>query len=119
MRKAADFVEPVAAHDERRSDAERAAPAVLRWLKDVEEETLVVDDALFGQKIMLDRISIVIELWCLHDRDIRLRQQKPDSALEEVAARCEVSVQHQDDWRVGLARSQRKPIVEIAGLSML
>ena len=117
--KAADLVEQISADDEGSADAERAAPGVLGRLEDVEEEALIVDPALLGQQIMLDRIGVVVELRRLDDRDFRVGQQQANRALEEILSWREVGIEHENHGRVGLARGRRQPVVEVAGLRPL
>ena len=117
--EAADLVEPVTAHNKGGADTERATPCVLGWLKDVEEEPLIIDPALFGQQIVLDRIGIVIELRCLHDRDFGVRQQQAHRTFQEIPPRRKIGVEHQNDRRVSLARGRGQPVIEVSGLGAL
>ena len=115
VRKAADQVETVPPHDERRADAKGASPGVFRRLENIEEDALIVDPGLSGRQIVLNRIGVVEKLWGLDDRGLGIGEQA-DHAPQNGPARREIGIEHEDQGRVGQGGGVPKTVVEIACL---
>ncbi|MDT4816274.1 hypothetical protein FQZ97_493200 [compost metagenome] len=116
-REAADLFDQVAPHHERGADAERGAPRILGRLHHVEERALLVDPALGGAQVVLDRIGVVVELGCLHHAHARVVEQA-DGAQQDVAVGREVGVEHQDVRRAAGFGAVAQAVVEVAGLGV-
>src|SRR5258708_16455394 len=116
-RKSTDLVQPIAANDKGCTDTERASPCILGRLKYIEKEALVVDQTLRGQQIVLNRIRIVIKLWRLNHRNLRIRKQS-NRALQEIAPRSKIRIQHHNNRALGLPSSNRDTLVLASSLSL-
>src|SRR6202011_3450876 len=116
-RKSADFGQTIATNDKGRPYAECASPRILGRLKYIEKKALVVDPTLRGQQIVLDRIGIVIELRCLNDGHLRVRQQ-PNCALQEIAAGSKIRIQHQNNRGIGSGCRDRESVVQVSRLGI-
>src|ERR1700720_396170 len=113
VRESADLLEKVAPYDKRGADAKSTAPGILGRLEDIEEDALIVDPGPRRCQIVLDRIRIVEELRGLNDGRARIVEHA-DCPAENVAARREVRIEHEDQWGVGFSRRTTQSVVEIA-----
>ncbi|MCY1211993.1 hypothetical protein D9M72_237180 [compost metagenome] len=116
-REPAGLGDRVAPHDERGAHAERRIDRVLGRLQHVEEHALLVDPAVGGAQVVLDGVGVVIELRRLHQPHAAVLEQA-EHAVDDLALRREVGVEHEDERRVGHARGQAQAVVEVAGLGV-
>ena len=85
---------------------ERGVPTVQALLDDAVEHLVLARHRVEGSQIVLDRVGVDEEVRGLHQEEIRVLQEMPDGALEDVLGRHVVGIQDQDQVaRVGPAPS--------------
>ena len=91
---------------------ERGVPAVQALLDDAVEHLVLARHRVEGSQIVLDRVGIDEEVRGLHQEEVRVLQEMPDGALQDVLGRHVVGVQDQDQ----VARGMGQRRVDVAGL---
>src|SRR5262245_27127355 len=117
-REAADTHQGREADNRRRTAAKRAAPGVLGWHDDIEEEALLVRPNARDGKVRLDRVGIEKVLGRLHHANVGILHQR-ERALEKMRGDDEVRVENANKIRLlGQGGQAAQRIVDVARLGV-